>query len=51
MSTAPPSLSGLEKNQEETYVAVLEALGELRPDWINNPKYMYRTILIYAPLM
>jgi DNA-3-methyladenine glycosylase I len=51
MSTAPPSLSGLEKNQEETYVAVLEGLGELRPDWINNPKYMYRTILIYAPLV
>ena len=51
MNIVPPASPSIHQDSEDTCREVLEALGELRPDWINNPKYMYRTILIYAPLV
>jgi len=29
----------------------LEALGELRTDWVHNPKHVRRTLWVYAPLI
>ncbi len=49
MNASSPAPSALDSNS--ICCETLERLGELRPDRINNPKYVRNTVWIYAPLI
>ncbi len=40
-----------DNDSENACSAMLERLGELRPDWINNPRYVRNTSWVFVPLI
>jgi hypothetical protein len=50
MSSAAPVLLPTPRDFTAAYKE-LEQMGEIRSEWINNPRYVRRTVWFYAPLV
>jgi 3-methyladenine DNA glycosylase Tag len=45
------SISSIPDDPADSCRTTLEGLGELQPDLVNNPKYVRKTLWVYAPLL